>query len=108
MTDPFYMVELDSDNIVLRGIVCQDAGWCAANLGGRWVPTYIDTPGKVYAGQGVEYIPDADNFRPAKPYPSWTFDDAAWQWNAPMPYPADDDGVPQRWDEDVQAWVQMV
>lgn len=39
--------------------------------------------------------------RPPKPYPSWAWNEVAWQ--APVPYPAD--GQFYDWDEDNQQWV---
>jgi hypothetical protein len=108
MSSYTYIAELDSENKVIRGIVCDSVEWAAANLGGRWVPTWMDVPGKVYAGVGFEYLPDAANFRPMQPYPSWSFDYEAWQWTPPVPYPQDDSGVPRVWNEETQTWVQLV
>lgn len=40
--------------------------------------------------------------RPPQPYPSWTWEDGAWQ--PPIPYPSEGDWV---WDEDLGDWVQQ-
>ena len=100
-----YLVELDPENTVLRGIVCDDIQWAIDNLGGRWVPTWTDVPGKVYAGTGFEYVPEYDNFRPQRPFPSWTFDDDAWVWTPPIPRP--DDDAQRTWDESTLTWMLL-
>jgi hypothetical protein len=106
MAAPYtYITELDANNIVLRGIVCDNIEWAVENLGGRWVPTYMDVPGKTYAGIGFEYLPESDNFRPVQPFPSWTWDAETWSWIPPVPYPDESDAVPRRWDEASLSWA---
>ena len=103
------IVELDSENKVVRGIVCDSVEWAVENLGGRWVPTYMDVPGKTYAGVGFEYLPEIDDFRLIQPFASWTFDTETWSWVPPVPYPDESDAasyaVPRRWDEASLSWV---
>lgn len=104
-----HFAEIDLlSNIVKRVIVAETKEWCETSLGGVWKRTYYNTPGKTYAGVGYEYIEDAQNFRPPHPFPSWTFEYDAWEWRAPIPYPADDDGKPRHWNEETQTWVVTV
>jgi hypothetical protein len=104
-----HFAEIDPEtNIVKRVIVADAREWCEEHLGGVWKRTYYSTPGKTYAGISYEYVPDADNFRPPQPFPSWIFDFVEWQWMPPVPYPEDDGGVPRVWNEDTQTWVLMV
>jgi len=109
MSSYTYIAELDSENNVVRGIVCDSVEWAAANLGGRWVPTWMDVPGKTYAGVGFEYLPESDDFRLIQPFASWTFDTETWSWVPPVPYPdesaAASYAVPRRWDEASLSWV---
>lgn len=60
---------------------------------------------KNFAGIGYAYDAARDAFIPPQPYPSWLLDEATCLWGPPVPYP--DDGVPYRWDEDTQAWVEV-
>jgi hypothetical protein len=102
---PHY-AELDERNVVTRVIVADTREWCEKHLGGRWARTYYSTPGKQYAGIGSEYVHEADNYRPKAPFPSWTFDFEAWQWQAPVPYPADaSQDVAYTWHEQTGTWV---
>ena len=98
-----HWAEIDSNNRVLRVIVADSKEWCVDNLGGDWKRTYYSTPGHTYAGIGYEYI--EGNFRPPSPFPSWSFDFGKWEWQAPVPYPEDDGGVPRQWHEETQTWV---
>lgn len=77
-------------------VIVGDPAWAADRLGGVWV----GTESKV--GIGWTYD-ETDGFRPPQPYPSWTWQDGAW--NAPQPYP--DSELPHYWDEDSQAWVEQ-
>jgi hypothetical protein len=52
------------------------------------------------AGERVEATIEFTAHVPDQPYPSWTWDGAAWV--PPVPYP--DDGNEYAWDEDAGAW----
>ena len=56
-----------------------------------------------YAGIGYRYDDTLDAFIPPQPFPSWTLDEATFQWVAPVPYP--DDGEPYVWDESALNWT---
>jgi hypothetical protein len=51
------------------------------------------------------YRPDDKGFQPPAPFASWSFNDDLWQWEAPVPMPADDDFY--FWDEQETAWKKM-
>lgn len=59
-----------------------------------------------YAGIGYEYWSDIDQFVPPQPYPSWIYDPATAQWEAPVPkpYPVPK-GYIYVWDEATQSWI---
>jgi len=58
-----------------------------------------------YAGIGYRYDDTLDAFIPPQPFPSWTLDEATFQWAAPVPYP--DDGEPYVWDENALNWIAV-
>ena len=51
---------------------------------------------------GIGWTVEADGLRPPSPYPSWSWDGAAWQ----PPVPAPDE--PATWDENAGAWKPFV
>lgn len=120
-----HFVEIDSNNIVLRGVVVsddnQDRGHdFLANdlsLGGTWLQTSYNTAAGVhrlggtpfrknYAGIGYTYDAERDAFIPPKPFPSWTLNEFTCCWDAPTPYPSD--GKPYNWVEDSLSWVEYI
>ena len=85
-----HFVEIDSNNVVLRGVVVSDDNQDRGhnflandlNLGGTWLQTSYNTCANVhrlggtpfrknYAGIGYTYDAGRDAFIPPKPYPSW-------------------------------------
>lgn len=56
---------------------------------------------RIVDAAGVGWTVETDGLRPPSPYPSWSWDGAAWV--APVPAP---DG-PAWWDEDTQTWVPV-
>lgn len=56
-----------------------------------------------YAAPGFVYDSANDVFYPAQPYASWTLDTQTWSWQAPVPYPTDDEFY--YWDENKKNWV---
>ena len=60
---------------------------------------------KNYAGIGYTYDEDRDAFIPPKPYDSWLLDEPTCTWEAPVPYPNDDNAY--AWNESTQAWDLM-
>lgn len=97
-----HFAEIDPDtNIVIRVIRAKLKIWCEYNLGGEWVRTYYETPGKNYAAKGYMYHPDKENFSMPQPYPSWTLDGNC-KWQPPVSHPEDDKSY--IWNEETQSW----
>ena len=108
-----HWAELDENNKVIRVLVGDnndpsgDEGysWLMDNLGGTWIKTsYNGTIRKQYAGVGFTYNEQADVFIAPQPYPSWSLD-SNFDWQAPIPYPQDNNNY--NWDEDAQEWVNV-
>lgn len=57
-----------------------------------------------YAGIGFTYDAERDAFYAPQPFASWTLDEAACLWEAPIAHP--NDGKPYIWDETNLAWVE--
>ena len=57
---------------------------------------------KNYAGLGYSYDEARDAFIPPQPYPSWTLNESTCLWEAPVPYP--DDNQMHLWNEETQQW----
>ena len=86
-------------------------------LGGIWVQTSYNTRAGVhatggtplrgnYAGIGYSYDSVNDLFYAPQPWPSWTLDLDTGQWEAPTPYPGDDDPPYYYWDEATTSWIE--
>jgi hypothetical protein len=111
-----HFAEINDQNEVLRVVVVKDsvladadnqetAGsyYCTGLLGGRWIQTsYTGATRKKFAGAGDFYDEDNDGFRSPAPYASWAFNTESWQWEPPVPMPADNN--PYLWNEDSKAW----
>ena len=119
-----HYVVLDSNNIVVNGFVGRNEG----EDGVDWEQYYsakrtsYNTRGGVhydpdtnepsadqskafrknYAGLGYTYDEVRDAFIPPQPYPSWTLNESTCLWDAPVPYP--DDNQMYLWNEDTQQW----
>ena len=95
-----HFAEIDpTTNIVKRIIVCDSKEWCEKTFGGTWVRTYYRTEGTNFAGIGLTYHPDRDNFSSPQPYPSWTLDDQC-HWQPPVTRPEGS----YTWNEETQSW----
>tara|TARA_A100001201_G_scaffold114347_2_gene97999 strand:+ start:60 stop:446 length:387 start_codon:yes stop_codon:yes gene_type:complete len=55
-----------------------------------------------YAGIGFTYDEVNDVFLPVKEYNSWILNTEKWLWEAPIPYP--DDNNYYDWNEQTQSW----
>jgi len=72
-----------------------------------WIQTsYNKTIRKNYAGIRFRYDEDLDAFIPPKPSASWTLNEDTCNWEAPTPYPGDEDNQ-YMWDEEAQGWVLL-
>lgn len=73
--------------------------------GGTWLQTsYNGNLRGRLASVGSIYSAPRDLFIPAKPYPSWSYDEDSNTWQPPVPFPADAQ-EPHSWDEITQVWV---
>jgi hypothetical protein len=61
---------------------------------------------KNYAGENYFYDSENDAFLPPKPYPSWILNSSSFLWEAPVPYPSDNELYD--WDEENQKWFSSV
>ena len=79
-------------------------------FGGTWVQTSYNAATNgfrgVYAGIGYTYNEGEDIFVVPQPYPSWTLNQTSYLWEAPVAMP--EDGKLYSWNEDDQAWVELV
>ena len=115
-----HFAELDGTNKVIRVIVVHNneltdengreseqkgIAFCKSLFGQdtRWVQTsYNASFRKNYAGVDYEYDSQRDAFIAPQPYPSWILNGTSFQWEPPVPYPAD--GNPYVWNEDTTSW----
>jgi len=75
-------------------------------LEGRWVQTsYNANFGKKFAGVGDTYVASTGNFKPAQPFPSYTWNASLWTWVSPKPFPTD--GKAYSWNEELLDWVEI-
>jgi hypothetical protein len=81
---------------------------------GQWIETSLETIGGVhqsggvplrknFASVGFTYDAQRDAFIPPQPFPSWTLNETACLWDAPVAYP--EDGQRYQWDEPTTSWV---
>jgi len=71
-----------------------------------WVQTsYNSNIRKNYAGIGHTYDLTRDAFIAPKPYASWVLNESTCRWEAPTPYPDDDNAY--AWDESTTSWVKV-
>lgn len=57
---------------------------------------------KNYAGIGYTYDSQRDAFIPSKPFASWVLKEETCLWEAPIPYPEDDQTY--TWNEETTSW----
>jgi hypothetical protein len=112
-----HFAKLDAKNEVVFVTVGRDQdteGELTLRTGAVYKQTSYNTRGGVhllggtplrknFAGLGYKYDEQRDAFIPPQPFPSWTLNEDTCLWDAPTPYPTDD----QRyyWDEETTSWV---
>ena len=89
---------------LIRNAVVVNVAVYDEDTSGPWLnavrPDYDEV--RIVGTAGIGWTVEADGLRPPSPFPSWSWDGAAWQ----PPTPAPDE--PATWDEDAQAWVPVV
>jgi len=95
-----------NDDILVDGIESEEAGiQFLTNLTNHsnWKQTsYNNNIRGIYAGIGYSYDSEKDLFISPKPFSSWIYNEATYNWIAPIPYPDDDRHY--YWDEAVINW----
>ena len=97
-----HFAELDSNNVVLRVIVVNNAelldennveqeslgiSFCQTLFGGTWKQTsYNGNLRKNFAGVGYSYDSSKNAFIAPQPYTSWTLNETSCQWEPPVSY----------------------
>ena len=69
MTIPQYFAQIDDTNFVIDVAVVTHL-FMQENpdrYPGTWIETFVDVPGKTYAGVGYVYDPETNNFIPPAP-----------------------------------------
>ena len=113
-----HFAELDSNNVVLRVIVVNNAelldennveqeslgiSFCQTLFGGTWKQTsYNGNLRKNFAGVGYSYDSSKNAFIAPQPYASWTLNETSCRWEPPVSYPTDDNRY--TWNEETTSW----
>lgn len=114
-----HFVKLDSDNIVIDVLVVnndillnsdntesEQKGKDFLNTlfgSATWVQTSFNgNIRKNFAGIGYKYDSTRDAFIPPKPFNSWILNETTCLWEAPVPYPSDNELY--EWNEEDQQW----
>lgn len=102
---PRYFSKIEN-GIVATVIVADSLEWCVEHLGGEWIETFMDEPGRNYAGKGYSHDGVRDNFIAPQPFKSWKLnkDD---HWESPVPRPVETTVTTReklQWDEIKQDW----
>ena len=118
-----HFAQLDDNNVVTQVIVVDNSElldsndveqeaigitFCTNLFGAdtRWKQTsYNGNIRKNYAGKGFIYDSTRDAFIPPQLYASWVLNEDTCLWEAPVPYPTDDNVY--TWNEDNQQWDQV-
>ena len=94
-----HFAQLDENNVVLQVIVVNNkdtsdafgvekehigAAFCERLLGGRWIQTsYNGNSRKRFAGKGMIYLPEHDQFASPKPSDDHVYDPESGEWSVP-------------------------
>ena len=104
-----YFAEIDQSDTVLRVLVAEPDYINSGKVGNpsNWIEGFMDedgvtNPKKLYPSIGHKYNYDLGIFYFSQPYPSWTLNDTTCMWEAPVPYPDDEEAY--TWNEANQSW----
>jgi hypothetical protein len=87
---------------VKGGIYYDNATWQPVDNQAEAIAEQDGRQRKNYAGIGFIYDSERDAFIPPKPYDSWVLDEDTCWWQAPIPYPEDDNDY--KWNEETKEW----
>jgi hypothetical protein len=127
-----HFVELDENNLVIRGVVVnneviknendievenigvdflknlygQETIWkqTSYNAGDGIERIRLDGFRKNFAVTGSLYREDLDAFIVPKPFPSWILNETTCAWEAPIPYP--NNGKQYNWNNETNMWEE--
>ena len=120
-----YFAEINSENLVLRVLVADDAD--VLNYGGhgsdqaanrfeklcnlstngvKWIETFKDGTRGRHAGVGRTWNEEHQIFCDSQNYPSWTLNTTTGEYEPPVTKPSTADKFPL-WDEDNQRWYHL-
>jgi hypothetical protein len=120
-----HFAKLDENNIVLEVNVVENDNLLDSNgveqeslgvafltiwSGGytNWKQTsYNGSFRKNYAGVGYVYDSVKDAFIPPQPFPSWSLNEEACLWEAPIEYPFSLGLKGHYWDESTLSWIEV-
>jgi hypothetical protein len=110
------------NNIVQQVIVAEQPFIDSLSDAADWIQTSYNTRGGVHydpnTGQpddrtplnynyaGIGYLWDGTGFYAPQPYPSWTLNKTTYLWEAPIPYPSDNQNY--TWNESSQTWIEFI
>ena len=113
---------VDAVIVIGEEVISNAGGWTCPKCNSfvaldEWVQTSYNTRGgehilggeplrKNFAGIGYAYDAVRDAFIPPQPYSSWTLNENTCLWESPIPMSEKD--TPQRWNEDLQAWEDVI
>lgn len=103
------VIVVANEELLIDGVESEAKGieFCQSLFGGSWKQTsYNGKIRKNYAGIGFAYDEQRDAFIAPQPFPSWTLDEDACKWIAPVACPSD--GKIYTWDEATLSWVEFV
>jgi len=104
-----HFAKIDSNNIVTQVIVAEQDFINSGAVGDSflWIQTsYNNNFRKNFAGIGYTYDKTRDAFIPPQPYASWTLNEDTCLWECPVARP--DDGNIYNWNEETQAWDEII
>jgi hypothetical protein len=104
-----HFAKIDSNNVVVDIIVAEQNFINSGLVGDSflWVQTsYNNNFRKNFAGIGMTYDPIRKAFIDPKPHNSWVLNKDTCLWEAPVPYPDDDNKY--EWDEETLTWDEVV
>jgi len=117
-----HFARLNSENIVTEVVVVDnDLIWNNGSefeeVGELYLQNLLDTTDRwkqtsynnkfrnKFASIGDTFDEERNVFISPQPYPSWVLNEQALAWEAPSPYPENDDKYYYEWNEESVAWV---